>query len=76
MLLCVQGFALGGEWGGAVVMCYEHAPHDKRGLYAATPQIGLAIGLAMSTGTLALINRLLPDDSFHSYGWRIAFLVR
>jgi len=59
----------GGEWGAAVLYCYEHAPRAHRGLYACIPQMGLALGLAMSTGTLLLI-RHLPTGSFQSYGWR------
>ncbi|MFX8945830.1 MFS transporter, partial [Acinetobacter baumannii] len=45
ILRLLQGIGLGGEWGGAVLMAYEYAPPEKRGLFASIPQIGLAIGL-------------------------------
>ena len=74
-LRIVQGFALGGEWAGAVLLAVEHSPDNRRGIYGATPQIGLALGLALGTGAFALLQTLLPERAFLSYGWRIAFLV-
>ena len=71
--LC-QGLGLGGEWGGAVLMAYEYAPPNKRGFYASIPQIGLAIGLCLSSGVVALLSRL-PDADFLSWGWRVAFIA-
>ncbi len=50
VLRVLQGFALGGEWGGAVLLAVEHSPHDRRGRYGAVPQVGLALGLALGTG--------------------------
>ncbi len=70
-----QGIAVGGEWGGAVLMAVEYAPPGKRGFYGSMPQIGLAIGLMLSTGVFALLGYLLPDASFLSWGWRIAFML-
>jgi MHS family metabolite:H+ symporter-like MFS transporter len=69
-----QGIGLGGEWGGAVLMAFEYAPEKKRGLYASTPQVGLAIGLCLSSGVIALLN-YLPEEAFLAWGWRIAFLL-
>ncbi|MDB5811997.1 MAG: major facilitator superfamily 1 [Betaproteobacteria bacterium] len=69
-----QGIGLGGEWGGAVLMAFEYAPPEKRGLYASIPQIGLAIGLCLSSGFVALLSQL-PEAEFLAWGWRIAFLV-
>lgn len=73
LLRLAQGIGLGGEWGGAVLMAYEYAPQNKRGLYASIPQIGLAIGLCLSAGIVALLSRL-PDEDFLSWGWRSAFI--
>lgn len=73
ILRLAQGIGLGGEWGGAVLMAYEYAPRNKRGLYASIPQIGLAIGLCLSSGIVALLSRL-PDEDFLSWGWRSAFI--
>jgi MFS family permease len=74
-LRVVQGFALGGEWAGAVLLAVEHSTPKKRGLAGSVPQVGLALGLALGTGVFALLQVLLPDDAFLAYGWRIAFLV-
>ena len=69
-----QGIGLGGEWGGAVLMAFEYAPPEKRGLYASIPQIGLAIGLCLSSGFVALLSQL-PEADFFAWGWRVAFLM-
>jgi len=69
-----QGIGLGGEWGGAVLMTFEYAPPHKRGFYASIPQIGLAIGLCLSSGFVALLS-MLPDADFLAWGWRVAFMV-
>ena len=63
VLRVLQGIGLGGEWGGAVLMAYEYAPDNKRGFYASLPQIGLAIGLCLSSGVVALLASL-PDADF------------
>ena len=57
-LRVAQGIAVGGEWGGAVLMAVEYAPRGKRGFYGSMPQIGLAIGLALGTGVFALVGRV------------------
>jgi metabolite-proton symporter len=69
-----QGFGLGGEWGGAVLMAVEHAPAHRRGFYAALPQVGAAAGLLVANGVFSLANRL-PEAEFLSWGWRIPFLL-
>ncbi|AKK30479.1 MFS transporter [Mycobacterium sp. EPa45] len=69
-----QGFALGGEWAGAVLLAVEHSPAKRRGLFGSVPQVGLALGLALGTGVFALLQIVLPAGAFLSYGWRIAFL--
>lgn len=75
LLRILQGFALGGEWAGAVLLAVEHSPAKKRGLFGSIPQIGLALGLALGTAVFALLQTVLDDDQFLAYGWRIAFLV-
>ncbi|MGE2715782.1 MFS transporter [Mycolicibacterium litorale] len=75
LLRMAQGFALGGEWAGAVLLAVEHSPAKRRGFSGSVPQIGLALGLALGTGVFALLQVALPDEAFLSYGWRIAFLV-
>lgn len=73
-LRIMQGIGLGGEWGGAVLMTYEYAPENKRGLYASLPQIGLSIGLCMSAGVVAIASSL-PEADFLAWGWRVGFIA-
>ena len=73
-LRIAQGFAVGGEWGGAVLMAVEHSPKGRRGFYGSWPQVGVPVGLLLSTGAFALISKL-PDDILFSWGWRVAFLL-
>ncbi|MEM5427658.1 MFS transporter [Cupriavidus oxalaticus] len=75
LLRVLQGIGLGGEWGGAVLMAYEYAPPERRGFYASLPQIGLAIGLCLASGVVALLSLTLTDAQFLSWGWRVAFLI-
>lgn len=74
-LRIVQGIGLGGEWGGAVLLTFEHAPPSKRGLYASLPQMGTPIGLFLSSGVVGALSSLLTDAQFMAWGWRIAFGV-
>ena len=73
-LRIIQGISAGGEWGSAVLLAVEHAPNDKRGLYGAGPQIGVPIGLLMSSGVLSIMNTVAPGYAFLEWGWRIPFL--
>lgn len=75
LLRIIQGFALGGEWAGAMLLAVEYSPEDRRGIYGSAPQVGLALGLALGTGVFAMLQLLLPAHAFASYGWRIAFLL-
>jgi MFS family permease len=74
-LRVLQGIGLGGEWGGAVLMTYEYAAPEKRGLYASLPQIGLSIGLCLASGVVALLSYLLTNEQFLAWGWRVAFVI-
>ncbi|ATP45056.1 MFS transporter [Pseudomonas putida] len=73
VLRIIQGFALGGEWGGAALMSVEHAPEGRRGLWGATMQMGVPAGLLVSAGAFALVS-MLPDEQFFSWGWRLPFI--
>src|SRR5271166_922951 len=70
----IQGFGLGGEWGGAVLMAVEHAPDNRKGFYGSWPQLGVPAGLALATGMVALFSSL-PGDMFLQWAWRIPFLL-
>lgn len=74
LLRIVQGFALGGEWAGAVLLAVEHSTPQRRGFAGSIPQVGLALGLALGTGVFALLQTVMSAEAFLSYGWRIAFL--
>lgn len=73
-LRIVQGFALGGEWAGAVLLAVEHSTPKRRGFAGSIPQVGLALGLALGTGVFALLQTVMSAQAFLAYGWRIAFL--
>ena len=74
MLRVAQGFGVGGEWGGAVLMAVEHAPQGKRGFYGSWPQVGVPAGLLLSTLVFRQIAKL-PENILLTWGWRIAFLL-
>jgi MFS family permease len=74
LLRIAQGVAIGGEWGGAVLMAVEYAPPGKRGLYGSLPQVGLALGLLLGTGVFAGLSAVMTDAGFLEWGWRLAFL--
>jgi metabolite-proton symporter len=74
-LRLVQGFAVGGEWGGAVLMAAEHGDPARRGFWASWPQAGVAAGSLLSAGVLALMAALQSEENFLSWGWRVPFLL-
>jgi len=74
-LRLIQGIALGGEWGGAVLMSYEFAGPKEKAYFASFPQIGLAIGLCCSTGVVTFLSYALTNAQFVSWGWRVAFML-
>ncbi len=74
LLRMLQGLGLGGEWGGAVLLCVEHAPDGRRGWYSSWPQLGVPIGLLTSTLAVTAVTAL-PEEQFLSWGWRVPFLV-
>jgi metabolite-proton symporter len=74
-LRLVQGFAVGGEWGGAVLMAAEHGDSARRGFWASWPQAGVAAGSLLSAGVLALMAAMQSESDFLSWGWRVPFLL-
>jgi MFS transporter, MHS family, shikimate and dehydroshikimate transport protein len=68
----VQGIAVGGEWGGAVLMATEHSPPDKRGFYGSLVQVGFPLGMALGTASFFAL-AYLDEQQFMSWGWRIPF---
>lgn len=73
-LRAVQGFAVGGEWGGAALLSVENAPKGKKAFYSSGVQVGYGVGLLLSTGLVSLISSLTTDEQFLSWGWRLPFL--
>ncbi|MDP9696758.1 UNVERIFIED_ORG: metabolite-proton symporter [Arthrobacter globiformis] len=78
VLLCIlrltQGFAVGGEWGGAAIIAVENAPKGRRGFFGAWPQIGVSCGLLLGTGAVTLA-QAISGDQFNVWGWRLPFLL-
>ena len=70
-----QGLGLGGEWGGAVLLAVENAPPGKRAWYGMFPQLGAPLGFFFSGSVFLALSRLLSDDQFFRFGWRIPFLA-
>ena len=70
-----QGLGLGGEWGGAVLLAVENAPHGKRAWYGMFPQLGAPVGFLFSGGVFLLLSKWLNNERFFAFGWRIPFLV-
>lgn len=75
VLRLIQGFALGGEWGGAVLIVSEHGDDKNRGFWASWPQAGAPGGNLLATGVLALLAATQSDEAFLAWGWRIPFLL-
>ena len=77
LLACrlLQGFAVGGEWGGAVLMAAEHGAPEHRGFWASWPQAGVPLGNMLATGVLFVLAAVQSDADFEAWGWRIPFLL-
>ncbi|MEU9882157.1 MFS transporter [Streptomyces phaeochromogenes] len=77
LLLCVlrlaQGFAVGGEWGGAAIVAVENAPRGRRGYFGSWPQIGVSAGLLLGTASVSFAS-WISGDAFEEWGWRLPFL--
>ncbi|MGE3143087.1 MAG: MFS transporter, partial [Hyphomonadaceae bacterium] len=75
LLRVLQGFALGGEYGGAAIYVAEHADHDKRGAATGWIQVAAAIGLVGALGVILITRTLMGEEAFMAWGWRIPFLL-
>ena len=75
VLRFVQGFGVGGEWGGAVLLAVEHSAGEKRGLHGSWPQLGVPVGLLLSSGIFAILSARLSEHDFLAWGWRVPFLL-
>ncbi|OMQ19597.1 shikimate transporter [Serratia oryzae] len=74
LLRAVQGFAVGGEWGGAALLAVESAPKKRKAFYSSGVQIGFGVGLLLATGSVSIVNQFTTNDEFISWGWRLPFL--
>ncbi len=75
LLRLAQGFAVGGEWGGAVLLAAEHGDAQRRGFWASWPQAGVAAGNLLAAGVLALLAGVQSEEDFIAWGWRVPFLI-
>ena len=75
VLRFIQGFGVGGEWGGAVLMAVEHGHKGHRGFFGSCAQAGVPVGLLLATGVFTLLNSQLTDAQFLAWGWRVPFLI-
>ncbi|GAB3478962.1 MFS transporter [Nocardiopsis coralliicola] len=74
LLRLIQGLGIGGEWGGALLLAYEYAPKNRRGLFGSVPQMGVTAGMLLASLALAGMT-LLPDEAFNAWGWRVPFIA-
>ena len=77
LIVCrfIQGFALGGEWGGAVLMSVEHAPQGRRGLFGSVVAMGLPAGIVLSNLVFLTASTAVSAEQFAAWGWRIPFVA-
>ncbi|WP_199740375.1 shikimate transporter [Saccharopolyspora rhizosphaerae] len=75
VLRAVQGFAVGGEWGGAALMAVENAPPKLKAFFSSGVQVGYSVGLLLATGVASAVQAFTSDSAFESWGWRVPFLV-
>ncbi|MFZ5846506.1 MAG: MFS transporter [Actinomycetota bacterium] len=71
----LQGFAVGGEWGGAVLMAAEHGRDEHRGFWSSWPQAGVAMGNLLATGVLWVLAAVQSQETFLAWGWRVPFVL-
>ncbi|MFT5208717.1 MAG: metabolite-proton symporter [Flavobacterium sp.] len=70
-----QGLAVGGQWGGAMLLVTENAPADKRGFYGAFAQAGAPMGIILANLAFLAVSAVTTDEQFMDWGWRIPFLA-
>lgn len=74
-LRIIQGLALGGEWGGAVLMTVEHAPAGRRGWYGSMVQVGVPFGTLLANVAFLIVTSLVSPEALVSWGWRVPFIA-
>lgn len=74
-LRLIQGLALGGEWGGAVLMTVEHAPANRRGWYGSLVQVGVPIGTLIANVAFLIVAATMSNEDLIAWGWRIPFMA-
>ncbi|MEC5321095.1 shikimate transporter [Brenneria populi subsp. brevivirga] len=74
ILRAIQGFAVGGEWGGAALLAVENAPKKKKAFYSSGVQVGYGVGLLLATGSISLVSHHTTNEQFIDWGWRLPFL--
>jgi MFS family permease len=74
LLRFTQGLAIGGQWGGAMLLVTESAPADKRGYYGAYAQAGAPVGVILANVAFMIISYSVSEDAFMNWGWRIPFI--
>ncbi len=75
LLRFIQGLAVGGQWGGAMLLVTENAPANQRGFYGAFAQAGAPAGIILANLAFLAVSAALPDEAFMEWGWRIPFLL-
>ena len=75
ILRLIQGLGVGGEWGGSVTLCMEWGNPKRRGFMGSWPQVGVPIGLLLSTGAVSLFTHVAGGGGFETWGWRVPFLL-
>jgi len=74
LLRFTQGLAIGGQWGGAMLLVTESAPADKRGYYGAYAQAGAPVGVILANVAFMIISYSVSEEAFMNWGWRIPFI--
>ena len=75
VLRFAQGLAIGGQWGGAMLLVTESAPDDKRGYYGSFAQAGAPVGVILANLAFIIISATVSEEAFMSWGWRVPFLA-
>src|ERR671939_840609 len=75
VLRFLQGLAVGGQWGGAVLLATEYAPEGKRGFYGSFAQMGVPVGLVLGNVLFLVLSATLSSEAFEAWGWRVPFLA-
>ncbi|GAA2186411.1 MULTISPECIES: MFS transporter [Leucobacter] len=74
-LRIIQGLALGGEWGGAVLMTVEHAPQERRGWYGSLVQVGVPFGTLLANVAFLIVTATVSTEALYTWGWRVPFIA-